>query len=99
MPDGGSFSVDPDQLTALAHGVASIRDHLDGTRDLVDDVSAALGSEVVAEALQHFVSGWRDGRKQISMEVGALSEMLLQAAATYTDTDGQLAAAIPAGGS
>ena len=95
MPDAGTFTVTPDELLALAAGVASIRDRLDGTRDLVTDVAAALGSDVVASALEHFVSGWRDGRKQISAEVGALSEMLTQAASTYSETDGQLAAAIP----
>jgi hypothetical protein len=99
MPDaaGGAFAVTPDALLELAHGVSAIRDQLNGTRELVDDVSAALGSHVVASALEHFVSGWRDGRKQISTEVGALSDMLAQAAAAYSDTETSLASAIPGG--
>ena len=99
MPDVGTFTVTPEELLALAAGVASIRDRLDGTRDLVTDVTAALGSDVVASALEHFVSGWRDGRKQISAEVGALSQMLTQAASDYAQTDVEVAAAMPASAS
>lgn len=96
MPDVGTYAVSPDELQALATAVASVRDQLEATRDLVDDVASALGSHEVASALQHFVSGWRDGRKQISTEVGALSQMLAQAAAAYADTDTSIASAMPA---
>jgi len=101
MPDAGvgTFTVRPDDLIELAAQVADVQAYLDGTRDLVDDVSGALGSEVVASALDHFVSGWRDGRKQISTEVGALSQMMGQAANFYADTDNSLASSIPGGGS
>jgi hypothetical protein len=99
MPDAGSFAVRPDELRELAGAVSRIRDQLDATRDLVDDVSPALGSPVVESALHHFVSGWRDGRKQISTEVSKLSDMLAQAATAYSDTDASIASAIPAGAS
>jgi hypothetical protein len=89
------FHVNPDELAILSAAISSVRDRLDGTRDLVHDCSGALGSDVVAAALEHFASGWRDGRKQIATEVGALSEMLAQAATNYTRTDSDLAAAIP----
>jgi hypothetical protein len=51
----------------------------------------------VASALHHFVTGWRDGRKQISTEVSGLSDMLAQASTTYAATDTELADAIPHG--
>ena len=95
----GGFSVTPEDLAALSARVASVRDQLEATRDLADGVSAALGSETVAAALDHFVSGWRDGRKQISTEVSALSEMLHQAAGAYADTEASISQAIPAGSS
>jgi hypothetical protein len=96
MPDAAwRFQVTPDELAALAMSVSRIRDELDGTAELVRDVAPALGSELVASALHHFVTGWRDGRKQISSEVSALSQMLTQAATTYAATDGELAAAVP----
>ena len=93
MPDG--FAVTPSELLELAQGVSIIRSQLEATPDLVADVSSALGSDDVASALHHFVSGWRDGRKQISTEVGALSDMLAQAAEAYYSTDSSIASAIP----
>jgi hypothetical protein len=97
MPDtGGAFQVSPEELVALAGSVSRIRDQLEGAADLVHDCTPALGSDVVAAALQHFVSGWRDGRKQICAEVEALADMLRQAATTYAATDGELSDAIPA---
>lgn len=96
MPDAvDRFQVTPADLAALAVSVSRIRDELDGTADLVHDLAPALGSDLVASALHHFVTGWRDGRRQICAEVGALSEMLTQAATTYAATDGELAIAIP----
>ena len=93
MADG--FAVIPSDLLELAQGVATIRAQLESTPDLVAELSSALGSAEVAGALHHFVSGWRDGRKQISTEVGALSEMLAQAAEAYYSTDSSIASAIP----
>lgn len=93
MADG--FAVTPSELLELAQGVATIRSQLEATPDLASDVSSALGSSEVASALHHFASGWRDGRKQISTEVGALSDMLSQAAEAYYSTDSSIAMAIP----
>jgi hypothetical protein len=93
VPDG--FAVLPSELLELAQGVSMIRSQLEATPDLVADVSAALGSDDVASALHHFVAGWRDGRKQISTEVGELSDMLAQAAEAYYAADSSIASAIP----
>ncbi len=90
-----AIQVTPAELAELATAVGRIRDQLQGTADLLHDYAPAMGSSVVTGALAHFVSGWRDGRKQISAEVDALSQMLAQAAAAYAQTDGDLAAAIP----
>ena len=95
MPEVGRFQVTPELLTALAASVARVRDHLSSTQDLVGDLSPALGSDMVASALHHFVSGWHDGRAQICAEVDDLAQMLRQASGVYTATDGDLAAAIP----
>lgn len=97
MADGlaDGFAVVPSDLLELAQGVSTIQAQLDATPDLVSDLSAALGSSEVASALHHFAAGWRDGRKQISTEVGALSQMLTQAAEAYSSTDSSIASAIP----
>ncbi len=93
-----TFEVTPSSLDSLAAGVSAVKRELDATPDLVGDCSAALGPAVVASALSSFVSGWRDGRRQISAEVGALGDMLAQASRTYAETESDVCGAIPVGG-
>ena len=88
------FQVNPTELGALASGVRRIRDQLERTADLGRDCGPALGSDVVAGALHHFVTGWHDGRAQICADVGQLADLLAQASIVYGDTDGDLAAAM-----
>jgi len=95
----GPYTVTPELLADLAHRVLDVQAYLDETPDFADEIEGALGSDAVASALHHFVSGWHDGRKQISTEVGELSAMLTQAAGVYADTDSCLAGAIPGSGS
>jgi hypothetical protein len=95
MPDAvRGFQVTPADLGALASAVGRIRDQLEHTADLGQDCGPALGSEVVAGALSHFVTGWHDGRAQICTDVGQLSDLLTQASNAYGETDGDLAAAM-----
>jgi hypothetical protein len=89
-----AFAVTPASLAALAAAVGRIRDQLEGTADLGEGVGPALGSDVVAGALHHFVTGWHDGRAQICADVGQLSDLLTQASRVYRETDGDLAAAM-----
>ena len=88
------FQVNPTELGALASGVRRIRDQLERTADLGRDCGPALGSDVVAGALHHFVTGWHDGRAQICADVGLLADLLAQASTVYGETDGDLAAAM-----
>jgi hypothetical protein len=92
LPD--AFAVTPASLGALASAVGRIRDQLERTADLGQDLGPALGSDVVADALSHFVRGWHDGRAQICADVGQLSDLLTQASQVYGETDGDLAAAM-----
>jgi hypothetical protein len=92
MPD--AFQVAPASLGVLATAVGRIRDQLSLTADLGQDCGPALGSDVVAGALHHFVTGWHDGRAQICADVGQLSDLLSQASQVYGETDGDLAAAM-----
>ena len=95
MPDAvRGFAVTPASLALLASAVGRIRDELSLTADLGEAVGPALGSDVVAGALHHFVAGWHDGRAQICADVGQLSDLLTQASQVYAETDGDLAAAM-----
>jgi hypothetical protein len=89
-----AFAVTPASLGALGAAVGRIRSQLESTADLGEGVGPALGSDVVAGALHHFVTGWHDGRAQICADVGQLSGLLNQASAVYGATDGDLAAAM-----
>ena len=93
----GTFTVTASRLRELAGEVAALGARLEATHDLAADLSSAFGSDVVAEGFTHFVTGWRDGRRQIVQEVNALSRMLDQAAQVYDETDASLAAAAPVG--
>jgi hypothetical protein len=95
MPDAArGFAVTPASLALLAGAVGRVRDELERTADLGSDVGAAFGSDVVAGALHHFVTGWHDGRAQICADVGQLSDLLGQASQVYGEIDGDLAAAM-----
>jgi hypothetical protein len=89
-----AIQVTPASLGALGVAVGRIRDQLALTADLGSDFGPALGSDVVAGALHHFVTGWHDGRAQICADVGQLSDLLAQASTVYGATDGDLAAAM-----
>jgi hypothetical protein len=93
MPDG--FAVTPSSLVQLSTSFSTIGSYLSVTPQLVGDGSC-LGSAVVAEALEDFVTGWRDGRRQIVDSIEGLAAMLAQAAQAYLSTD---AAVCPAGSS
>jgi len=95
VPDAArGFAVTPASLALLASAVGRVRDELERTADLGDGVGPALGSDMVAGALHHFVTGWHDGRAQICADVGQLSDLLTQASQAYGNTDGDLAAAM-----
>jgi hypothetical protein len=89
-----AIQVTPASLGALGTAAGRIRDQLSLTADLGEDVGPALGSDVVAGALHHFVTGWHDGRAQICADLGQLADLLTQASQVYGDTDGDLAAAM-----
>jgi hypothetical protein len=95
MPDAArGFEVTPASLGVLAAAVGRVRDELERTADLGEGVGAALGSDAVAGALHHFVTGWHDGRAQICTDVAQLADLLRQASQVYDETDGDLAAAM-----
>lgn len=96
MPDDvGTFAVTPDALGALATAVGRVGSQLSSTPDLALNCVDSLGSRVVASALGHFISGWRDGRAQICCEVAALASALSEASSTYGSTDAEVASAMP----
>jgi hypothetical protein len=57
--------VDPDALAEVARSLGQVRAVLEEAEDVLTRGHERLGSERIEEALDDFVSGWRDGRRRI----------------------------------
>lgn len=64
--------VDLDALEELVRQLGQIRASLEDAGERVDRFDRRLGSARIEEALDDFVSGWKDGRKKIIGEIDAL---------------------------
>jgi hypothetical protein len=99
MGDGGQCELycDPDAMDELARQLDSIHAALDDVGDKVDVYDARLGSPRIEEAVDRFVGGWRDGRKEIRSMVAASAANARKAAETYRLAEGKIAAAAAGG--
>lgn len=84
---------DLDAMEALRSQLDSIHASLDDVGDRVDVYDATLGSSRIEDAVDSFVSGWRDGRKEIRKAVEVASANVKQAAETYQLNEEKLASA------
>lgn len=84
---------DLDAMDALGSQLNSIHASLDDVGEHVDVYDASLGSHRIEEAIDSFVGGWRDGRKEIRKGVEAASANVTKAAETYRLNEQKLASA------
>jgi hypothetical protein len=84
---------DLDAMEALGSQLDSIHSSLDEVGDRVDVYDASLGSSSIEDAIDSFVGGWRDGRKEIRKGVEAASANVKKAAETYRLNEEKLASA------
>ena len=89
--------VDVDALTELARQLEAVKAALQHTKDDVNAYDARLGSDRIEGALDDFVSGWRDGRRQLIEGIDGLRARLQGAVEAYLEQEAALSAA--AGGS
>ena len=82
-PSPTDLHVDLDALAELASRLGHITGGLSRARETVDAYDPRLGSRRIEEALDDFLSGWRDGRKRIIGEVEELLAAVLGAAQAY----------------
>lgn len=85
------LSVDLDALHEFADNLDSVRKRMNATRNLFDSYDDAIGSRDVSNALDHFNSNWKDGRKKIGGNAAKLVDAANGVAQTLTETDQQLA--------
>ena len=87
------LSVDVDALTELARQLEAVKAALQDTKGDVNAYDARLGSDRIADALDDFVSGWRDGRQQLIEGIEGLGTRLAGAVETYREQEAALSAA------
>ncbi len=89
--------VDVDALAELARQLEAVRAALEHTKDSINAYDARLGSDRIADALDDFVSGWRDGRRQLIEGIDGLRARLTGAVETYREQEAALSAAAGGG--
>lgn len=78
------------ELKLMSLRLEAIAANLNGTQHDIDQARGYLGSGELAGALDHFVSGWRDGRKRIVESTGALAKMASDTVENFISTDAAL---------
>jgi rubrerythrin len=79
--------VDLDAMQELANQLGQIRAALMEAEAAVNTFDPRLGSERIEEALNDFVSGWKDGRKRIIEGVEALMGKCHGSIDTYLENE------------
>ncbi|MGH8998928.1 MAG: hypothetical protein ACRDY7_06000 [Acidimicrobiia bacterium] len=90
---GVALYCDLDAMSELAGQLRSIRDSLDDPDAHVDMYDCRLGSGRLEEEVNDFISGWRDGRKEIRGELEKCAGQVDGSIAAYQQTEDKLAAA------
>lgn len=91
----GDFTVDADELIAVARLLATVRDELGELHGRVDGVRGhGLGSSAVAGALDDFADHWRFGLGRIRDRAAFVAAALDAAGCAYREFDAALAAGI-----
>jgi hypothetical protein len=88
------LEVDIAGLESLVGSLASVREGLDDTRDVVDASESAMGSSEVSGALRDFEDHWRDGRGVLKENLEAVVSAVEESAAAYRAADDELAASL-----
>jgi hypothetical protein len=85
------LSVDLDGLEAFGSRLDTIKQQLDSSRHIIDSYDDAYGSDKVRDAMHHFESHWRDGRKHVEDTAGALANMTHESVKAFHQSDQDLA--------
>jgi hypothetical protein len=90
--------VDVDALQELARQLQNIKSALDDAGKRVDAFDARLGSHRIEDALDDFIGGWKDGRKEITEAINGLFDAVSGSVNTYLENEARLSKAAGAGG-
>lgn len=85
------LSVDLDALEGFGSRLDTIKQQLDSSHHTIDSYDDAFGSDKVRDAMHHFESHWRDGRKHVEDTAETLANMAHESVKTIRGSDKDLA--------
>ena len=85
------LTVDLNALDDFGSRLDTIKQQLDSSRKTIDSYDDAYGSDKVRDAMHHFESHWRDGRKHVEDTAGVLSNMAKEAVKAFRGVDEDMA--------
>jgi hypothetical protein len=94
-PASGVFACNLEAVDATAHQLGGVLDELKNFKSRDDAYAAALASEPIRSALDHFSDDSSDQRDKITGSVEALRDMLQGLAQGVRDVDAALAGSLP----
>jgi hypothetical protein len=83
--------VDVEALLALRDRLVAVYEALDHAKDDINAFDADLGSSKIENALDSFVSSWRDGRKKIKTGIEGMVARIDSAIDAYVGVEADLA--------
>ncbi|GAA3867158.1 hypothetical protein [Streptomyces sedi] len=85
------------ELQEFAPQLRSVKEYMNRTGDTFDQYNDSFGDDRVVSALDDFVSGWKDGRSDISEQLTGLAEMTDTVITTVSDYEDELARSLQEG--
>ena len=85
------LSVDLDALEGFGSRLDNIKQQLDSSHHTIDSYDDAFGSDKVRDAMHHFESHWRDGRKHVENTAETLASMAHESVKAIRASDKDLA--------
>jgi hypothetical protein len=89
--------VDLGGLADFGQNLESVKNRMNGTRDMLGGYDGVFGHDDVSNALDDFEGGWKDGRKKIDGNAQRLVDISRDAVRAYTEGDQELATALTDG--
>ncbi|RKN07633.1 hypothetical protein [Streptomyces radicis] len=86
------------ELSEFAPRLRSVKDFMNRTGNTFDRYDDALGDSRVVDALDDFVSGWEDGREDITQQLTGLADMADTVVTTVNDYENELTRSLTEGG-
>ena len=85
------ITVDLDALEGVGTRLDNIKQALDSSHHTIDSYDDAYGSSKVRDAMHHFESHWRDGRKHVEHTAETLASMAHESVTAFRKSDADLA--------